>query len=254
MERRAAIEEAVAHLPLMLTVEQAREVLGIGRSLAYSEVRRYLATGGREGIPAIRIGSAIRVPRAGAGRPHVGRRGTGGFRAGVARRHPSFVSAHLDQPDTSQPYLPLVAYERCGAAAVRRPGLIWSSSRYVSPRNVRCVLQTGARGRVGVMLRVTTLYASSAIATALYYTRYLAGTPGEEPGVWCGDQAIGLGLSGRVDADDLQLLLEGRDPSSGTPLGNLLVDRTLADGKVVRAVAGFDATFSAPKSVRCGGR
>ena len=51
------------------------------------------------------------------------------------------------------------------------------------------------------MLRVTTLYASSAIATARYYTRYLAGTPGEEPGVWCGDQAIGLGLSGRVSAD-----------------------------------------------------
>jgi Helix-turn-helix domain len=65
MERRAAIEEAVAHLPLMLTVEQAREVLGIGRSLAYGEVRRYLATDGREGIPAVRIGSAIRIPRAG---------------------------------------------------------------------------------------------------------------------------------------------------------------------------------------------
>ncbi len=65
MERRAAVEEAVADLPLMLTVEQAREVLGIGRSLAYSEVRRYLATGGREGIPAVRIGSAIRIPRAG---------------------------------------------------------------------------------------------------------------------------------------------------------------------------------------------
>ena len=65
MERRAAIEQAVADLPLMLTVEQAREVLGIGRSLAYAEVRRYLATGGREGIPAVRIGSAIRIPRAG---------------------------------------------------------------------------------------------------------------------------------------------------------------------------------------------
>ena len=64
MERRAAIEQAVAHLPLMLSLEQAREVLGIGRSLAYCEVRRYLATGGREGILAIRIGSAIRIPRA----------------------------------------------------------------------------------------------------------------------------------------------------------------------------------------------
>jgi hypothetical protein len=65
MERRAAVEEAVAHLPLMLTVEQARAVLGIGRSLAYGEVRRYLATEGQEGIPAVRIGSAIRIPRAG---------------------------------------------------------------------------------------------------------------------------------------------------------------------------------------------
>ena len=65
MERRAAVEEAVAGLPLMLTVEQARQVLGIGRSLAYAEVRRYLATDGREGIPAVRIGSAIRIPRAG---------------------------------------------------------------------------------------------------------------------------------------------------------------------------------------------
>jgi conjugative relaxase-like TrwC/TraI family protein len=99
------------------------------------------------------------------------------------------------------------------------------------------------------MLRVTTLYASSAIATALYYTRYLAGTSGEEPGVWCGDQAIGLGLSGGVAADDLRTLLEGRDPTTGTPLGSLLVDRTVADASVVRAVAGFDATFSAPKSV-----
>ncbi len=99
------------------------------------------------------------------------------------------------------------------------------------------------------MLRVTTLYAASANATALYYTRYLAAAPGEEPGVWCGDQAISLGLSGRVEADDLQVLLEGRDPRTGTQLGNPLVDRTLADGRVLRAVAGFDATFSAPKSV-----
>jgi hypothetical protein len=44
MERRAAIEAGVAHLPLMLTVEQTLAVLGIGRSLAYSEIRRYLAT------------------------------------------------------------------------------------------------------------------------------------------------------------------------------------------------------------------
>src|SRR5947207_3100302 len=99
------------------------------------------------------------------------------------------------------------------------------------------------------MLRVTTLYASSATATAAYYTRYLAQAPGEAPGVWSGRQGAGLGLAGRVDADELQALLEGRDPTTGTPLGNVLRDRTLSNGKVVRAVAGFDATFSAPKSV-----
>jgi conjugative relaxase-like TrwC/TraI family protein len=99
------------------------------------------------------------------------------------------------------------------------------------------------------MLRVTTLYASSATATAAYYTRYLAQAPGEEPGVWSGRQAAGLGLDDPVDADDLRALLEGRDPADGAALGSPLVDRTLADGRVVRAVAGFDATFSAPKSL-----
>ena len=99
------------------------------------------------------------------------------------------------------------------------------------------------------MLRVTTLYASSAVATAAYYTRYLAQAPGEEPGVWSGRQADGLGLAGKVSADDLQRLLEGRDPRTGTPLGSPLVDRVTANGSVVRAVAGFDATFSAPKSL-----
>jgi conjugative relaxase-like TrwC/TraI family protein len=99
------------------------------------------------------------------------------------------------------------------------------------------------------MLRVTTLYASSAVATAAYYTRYLADAPGEGPGRWLGRQADQLGLAGRVEADDMQLLLEGRDPASGMSLGTELADRTTADGRVVRAVAGFDATFSAPKSL-----
>ena len=99
------------------------------------------------------------------------------------------------------------------------------------------------------MLRVTTLYASSAVATAAYYTRYLADAPGEEPGRWLGRQADRLGLTGAVEADDLQRLLEGRDPPTGLSLGRELADRTTADGRVVKAVAGFDATFSAPKSL-----
>ena len=99
------------------------------------------------------------------------------------------------------------------------------------------------------MLRVTTLYAASAAATANYYTQYLTQAPGEAAGVWTGKQATALGLGGEVSGDALQALLEGRDPVRGTRLGYPLVDRTLADGRVVRAVAGFDATFSAPKSL-----
>jgi conjugative relaxase-like TrwC/TraI family protein len=99
------------------------------------------------------------------------------------------------------------------------------------------------------MLRVTTLHASSAVASASYYAQYLTAAPGEVPGVWSGRQAVGLGLSGRVDVDALELLLSGRDPVTGTRLGRELLDRFTADGRVVRAVSGFDATFSAPKSL-----
>ncbi|MGB8860462.1 MAG: MobF family relaxase, partial [Ilumatobacteraceae bacterium] len=99
------------------------------------------------------------------------------------------------------------------------------------------------------MLRVTTLYAGSAAATARYYTKYLTQAPGEQPGVWSGAQAAGLGLSGEVSTDALELLLTGCDPLTGVTLGYPLRDRILANGTVTRAVAGFDATVSAPKSL-----
>jgi conjugative relaxase-like TrwC/TraI family protein len=99
------------------------------------------------------------------------------------------------------------------------------------------------------VLRVTTLYATSAAATAAYYAHYLADAPGEEPGVWWGRQADGLGLAGTVTEDALATLLSGRHPIPGSPLGRELVDLVKSDGTVIRAVAGFDATFSAPKSL-----
>ena len=100
------------------------------------------------------------------------------------------------------------------------------------------------------MIRVTTLYAGSAGVTAAYYTKYLTQADGEEPGVWVGGQADGFGIAGSVvSTEALELLLSGRDPTSGTALGLPLKDRTLANGKVIRAVAGFDATVSAPKSL-----
>ncbi len=47
-----------------MTVTEAAAELRIGRSKAYELARRYLATGGREGLPVIRVGAAcLRVPR-----------------------------------------------------------------------------------------------------------------------------------------------------------------------------------------------
>ena len=100
-----------------------------------------------------------------------------------------------------------------------------------------------------IVLRVSTLYADTSVSTAAYYTRYLTQADGEQPGHWTGRQAALLGLSGEVTTEDLQALLEGRDPNSGTPLGSPFVNRVTSSGRVVRAVAGFDATLSAPKSL-----
>ena len=99
------------------------------------------------------------------------------------------------------------------------------------------------------MIRVTTLYASTAATTAKYYTRYLTDAPGGLPGQWYGQQADLLGLNGTVSTEALERLLSGRDPISDVELGLPLKDRTLANGKTIRAVAGFDATVSAPKSL-----
>jgi conjugative relaxase-like TrwC/TraI family protein len=98
-------------------------------------------------------------------------------------------------------------------------------------------------------MRVTTLYVSSAASSAAYYTKYLTAAPGEVPGVWMGAQADRLGLVGNVDGEQLQALLGGLDPVTGRSLGRALTDRTTSDGRVVKAVAGFDATVSAPKSL-----
>ena len=50
--------------PDFLTVEQAAAIVRIGRTKAYELARRYVATDGSDGLPAIRIGKQLRVPRA----------------------------------------------------------------------------------------------------------------------------------------------------------------------------------------------
>jgi conjugative relaxase-like TrwC/TraI family protein len=63
---------------------------------------------------------------------------------------------------------------------------------------------------------------------------------GEEPGVWTGAGTGSLGLAGPVGSSDFAEVLEGRDPCTGLSLRRPRGDRSSA---------GFDLTFSAPKSV-----
>jgi len=94
------------------------------------------------------------------------------------------------------------------------------------------------------MIRVTTLYAGSAGVTATYYTKYLTQADGEEPGVWVGAQAERFGIAGsEVSTEALELLLSGRDPTSGTTLGLALKDRTLANAHIDTTTTG-DVTVS----------
>jgi conjugative relaxase-like TrwC/TraI family protein len=67
-----------------------------------------------------------------------------------------------------------------------------------------------------------------------YYT-----LKGEAPGVWLGQGAAELGLSGRVQAEDLRVVLAGFDPETGASLGL----------PANRRVGGYDLCFRAPKSV-----
>lgn len=60
---------------------------------------------------------------------------------------------------------------------------------------------------------------------------------GEAPGRWIASSGSMISLGGEVSPDDLRAVLAGRDPWSGTRLGQ------------PHKVPGFDLTFRAPKSV-----
>ncbi len=66
---------------------------------------------------------------------------------------------------------------------------------------------------------------------------------GEVAGEWLGDAAEDLGLSGEVEAVQLEAMLTGRNPVDGEPLVGM---RGVPSSG---SVPGFDLTFSAPKSV-----
>ena len=49
--------------PDLLRIEEAAWVLQIGRTTAYALARRYLASDGAEGLPAVWVGRQLHVPR-----------------------------------------------------------------------------------------------------------------------------------------------------------------------------------------------
>jgi excisionase family DNA binding protein len=49
--------------PELLTVEEAAAYLRISRTLGYQLARQYRTTDGLEGLPVIRLGRCLRVPR-----------------------------------------------------------------------------------------------------------------------------------------------------------------------------------------------
>jgi hypothetical protein len=56
------VDDELADLPIMLKVEEAARVLRIGRTLAYDLAARFEA-GDPSGLPVVRLGGCLRVPR-----------------------------------------------------------------------------------------------------------------------------------------------------------------------------------------------
>ncbi len=95
-------------------------------------------------------------------------------------------------------------------------------------------------GGDAVTVRVTTLKGAMA---GRYYTEQLPSyylDAGEPPGRWFGRGAGLLGLDGEIDDAAFLAVMAGLHPTTGERLGRRYGDES---------VRGFDATFSAPKSV-----
>jgi conjugative relaxase-like TrwC/TraI family protein len=99
------------------------------------------------------------------------------------------------------------------------------------------------------MLRARPIHHGASGAVVKYLTEYLTEAIGEPAGRWVGRQAPALGLAAEVDAAHLQAILDGIHPLTGVTLGSPFTTRERANGKKISSVIGFDATFSAPKTL-----
>ncbi len=57
------IEDEWNDLAIMLTVDEAARVLRVGRSKAYEMAALYTWSGGIQGLPVLRLGDLLRVPK-----------------------------------------------------------------------------------------------------------------------------------------------------------------------------------------------
>lgn len=89
-------------------------------------------------------------------------------------------------------------------------------------------------------VRVTNL---KGVGAGRYYTHHLPSyyLDGDEPpGRWWGKAAVRLGLDGDVQSEAFHALIDGKHPITGAGLGRKMGEKS---------TRGYDATFSAPKSV-----
>ncbi|MFZ0853664.1 MAG: MobF family relaxase [Hyphomicrobiaceae bacterium] len=94
---------------------------------------------------------------------------------------------------------------------------------------------------------VASISARGGVQAALGYYAHLGQDDyylreGEPPGGWAGEGAARLSLTGPVTKSDFEAALRGIDPKTGERLAAL-------GGRVQNHAAGWDMTFSAPKSV-----
>ncbi len=66
-DRRPSLDSdthpATQSLPAFLRVDEAAKILRISRSAAYEMANAWFATNGETGLPAVRLGRSIRIPR-----------------------------------------------------------------------------------------------------------------------------------------------------------------------------------------------